>query len=104
MTDEVKKLSEEQEDKPVQVHKKSLLGRWSSERWSILRELWRGHVRMVDFYMSPEGGKLSMEDAQRIASGEYVFSSDGSENGKLILVPRTGSEAEKVDRELSHSI
>jgi hypothetical protein len=59
---------------------------------------------MVDFYMSPIGGSLSMEDAQRITSGEYVFSGDHTEGGKPTLVPRTGTQEEKVDKELSHSL
>ena len=58
MTDEVKQLPDEKEDKSLHVRSKSLIGRWSSERWSVLRELWREHLRMVDFYMSPSGGKL----------------------------------------------
>jgi Protein of unknown function (DUF3631) len=81
--------------------KKSLIGKWSAERWSVLRELWRSQVSKVNFYMSPEGGSLSMEDAQRLTSGEYVFSSAG---GELKLVPRSGTQEEKVDRELSHSL
>src|SRR6185295_3644606 len=101
MTDETKQLPEQQEAKPVPVHKKSLVGKWASERWSVIRELWRSNVRMVDFYMSPSGGNLSMEDAQRITSGEYVFS---SEEGGLKLVPRTTTQAETVDRELSQSL
>jgi hypothetical protein len=56
---------------------------------------------MVDFYMSPSGGNLSLEDAQRITSGEYVFS---SEEGGLKLVPRTATQEETVDRELSQSL
>jgi hypothetical protein len=78
--------------------------KWSSEKWSVLRELWRGHVGMVDYYISPRGGKLSMEDAQRITSGDYVFTSDRSKDGSLTLVPRTESKEEKVDKELSHSL
>lgn len=104
MTDEVKQSPDEQENEPLPVYRRSLISRWASERWSVLRELWRDQVRMVDFYMSPSGGSLSMEDAQRIASGEYVFSSESSEDGKVKLVPRTESQKQKVDRELSHSL
>src|SRR5205814_3815297 len=49
------------------------------------------------------GGSLNLEDAQRIVSGDYVFSSDGSEDG-LKLVPRGDTQEEKVDRELSQSL
>ena len=104
MTDEVKQLPDEQEDKSLHVRSKSLIGRWSSERWSVLRELWRENVRMVDFYMSPSGGKLSMEDAHRITSGEYVLSGDRSEDGKLTLVPKTSTQEETVDKELSRNL
>lgn len=104
MTDEAKQLPDGQEDKPVHVYPKSLIGKWSSERWSVLRELWRGHVSMVNFYMSPEGGKLSMEDAQRVTSGDYVISVEGSEDGRLTLVARTDSQEEKVDKELAHGL
>jgi len=76
----------------------------ASERWSVIRELWREHLRMVDFYMSPSGGKLSLEDAQRITSGEYAFSGDGTEDGKLTLAPKTNSQEETVDKELSYSL
>lgn len=54
--------------------------------------------------MSPSGGKLSMEDAQRITSGEYVFSGERSEDGKLTLVPKTGSLEQTVDKELSRNL
>ena len=104
MSDNIIQLPDEQEDKPLHVHQKSLIGKWASERWSVLRELWRSHVSMVDFYMSPRGGSLSMEDAQRITSGEYVFSDDRSEDGKLTLVPKIGTKEEKVDTELSQSL
>jgi len=99
MTDEVKQPPKEKE--PLPIYRKSIVGRWSSEHWSVMRELWRTQVRMVDFYMSPSGGSLSMEDAQRITSGEYCFS---SEAGESKLVPRTDTEQEKVDRELSQSL
>src|ERR1044071_3610663 len=101
MRDEAKQLPEQQENKSLPIHKKSLVGKWASERWSVLRELWRSNVSMVDFYMSPQGGSLSLEDAQRITSGEYAFS---SEEGGLKLVPRTDTQEEKVDRELSQSL
>jgi hypothetical protein len=104
MSDNITQLPGEQEDKPLRVYPKSLIGKWSSERWSVLRELWRGHVGMVNYYISPQGGGLSMEDAQRITSGDYIFSSDRTEDGKLTLVPRTGTQEEKVDSELSHSL
>jgi hypothetical protein len=104
MTDEVKQLPDEQEKEPLPIQRKSLLSRWASERWSVLREMWREQVRMVDFYMSPQGGKLSMEDAQKIASGEYVFSGNRSDDGKDTLVPSTDTLEEKVDRELSQTL
>ncbi len=104
MKDATKQLPNVQEGKPIQIHKKSLIGRWASERWSVLRELWRDHISMVDFYMSPKGGSLSMEDAQRITSGEYVFSSDRTEDGKWMLVPKSGTKEEKVDAELAHNL
>jgi len=100
----VKQLPDEQEDKPVRIYPKSLIGKWSSERRSVLRELWRGHVGMVNFYMSPEGGKLSLEDAQRITSGDYVISVEGPDDGRLVLVPKTNTQEEKVDKELAHSL
>ncbi len=102
MSDE--QLPEKQADTPLPVYEKSIVGRWSSERWSVLRELWRCHLRMVDFYMSPNGGSLTLEDAQRITSGEYVFSSDRSEDGRLTLVPRTDTKAAETARELSQSL
>ena len=80
-------MSDEQspdKQEPLPVYKKSLVGKWASERWSVLRELWRSNLSMVDFYMTPQGGNLSMEDAQRITSGEYVFS---TEEGTPTLVP-----------------
>src|SRR5262245_46477458 len=101
MTDEAKPLPEQQKNKPLPIHTKSIIGKWASERWSVLRELWRTQVRMVDFYMSPQGGSLSLEDAHRITSGEYVFSSEGGESK---LVPRTDSQEQIVDRELSQSL
>jgi hypothetical protein len=104
MTDEAKLLPDEKEDEPLRVYPKSLIGKWTSERWSVLRELWREHVRMVNFYMSPNGGKLSMEDAQRITSGEYVFSGDRTEDGELTLVPKTSTQEETVDEELAHNL
>jgi hypothetical protein len=104
MSDTIIQLPNEKEDEPLNVYPKSLIGKWTSERWSVLRELWRSNVSMVNYYMSPRGGSLSMEDAQRITSGEYAFSGEGSESKKLTLVPRTGTQEEKVDRELSQSL
>jgi hypothetical protein len=104
MTDEAKLLPDEQEDKSLRVRSKSLIGKWFSERWSVLRELWRENIRLIDFYMSPSGGKLSLENAQRITSGEYAFSGERSEDGKLTLVPKTGSREETVDKELSRNL
>ena len=104
MKNTAKQLSDEQDSKPVQIYKKSLMSSWSSERWSVLRELWRDHISMVDFYMSPTGGSLDMEDAQRITSGEYELSSDRTEDGRLTLVPKSGTQKEKVDDELAHNL
>ena len=103
MTDEMKPLTNKPEQKPLAIHQKSIVGKWASERWSVLRELWRMQLRMVDFYMSPSGGSLSMEDAYRVTSGEYVFSGEGLEGGEARLVPRGDTQEEQVDRELSQS-
>jgi len=53
----------------------SLAGRWAFEGWSVLRELWRTRVRMITYYMKPEGGNLDMEEAIKRAteqSGEAI--------------------------------
>lgn len=45
----------------------SLLARFSLERFSLLRELRKAYFNMVMFYMKPEGGNNSIEDAIRLA-------------------------------------
>jgi hypothetical protein len=52
-----------------QMDTNSLEARWSLEKWSVLRELWRAKVRMVMFYTSAQG-KMSMEEAIARASEE----------------------------------
>jgi hypothetical protein len=41
-----------------------------TERWSVLREMYRARVQMIHFYTSPEGGKLSMKEAIQLADKE----------------------------------
>jgi len=56
--------------KVSQLDSNSLEGRWQLEKWSLVREVWRSHVRMVTFYTSADGGKLSMAEAIKRASAE----------------------------------
>jgi hypothetical protein len=48
----------------------SLKARWKLEKWSVIRELWRSHLQMVTFYMTPQGGNHSMDEAINMASSE----------------------------------
>lgn len=52
------------------IEQKSLEARWRLEKWSVIRELWRANLQMVTFYMKPEGGNLSLEDAIKQATTE----------------------------------
>ncbi len=48
----------------------SLNARWALEKWSVVRELWRAQYQMATYYMKPEGGSHSLEEAIRMASIE----------------------------------
>jgi hypothetical protein len=50
------------------INHNSLEGRWRLERWSIIRELWRAHHQRVIYYMKPEGGDHSLEEAIKMAN------------------------------------
>jgi len=52
------------------IDQDSLEARWRLEKWSVIRELWRANLQMVTFYMKPEGGNLSLEDAIKQATTE----------------------------------
>lgn len=50
------------------LDRNSLDARWTFEKWSVIRELWRANYQMVTFFMKPEGGSLSLDEAIRKAS------------------------------------
>jgi hypothetical protein len=52
------------------IDENSLEARWKFEKWSVIRELWRSHHQMVTYYMKPEGGNHSLEEAIKRASVE----------------------------------
>lgn len=39
-------------------------------KWSVIRELYRARFKMIEFYLSPEGGELSMKEAIQRADKE----------------------------------
>lgn len=54
----------------ARLNANSLASRWAMEKWSVIREFWRAHYQMVTFYMKPEGGGHSLEEAIKLASDE----------------------------------
>src|SRR5215211_4041195 len=52
------------------IDSNSLKARWEFEKWAVIRELWRAQYQMVTYYMKPEGGGHSLEEAIRMATSE----------------------------------
>lgn len=66
---ETHQLEESTDSEQIElIDTNSLLARWELEKWSIMRELSRSHVNQITFYMKPEGGGLSMEEAVKKAA------------------------------------
>jgi hypothetical protein len=63
-------MSDPDWSKIKRIDQDSLKARWEFEKWSVIRELWRANCQMVTFYMKPEGGGHSLEEAIKMATEE----------------------------------